>query len=863
MTRIPWWRWRTESASVLADAEIVALLPGQSGDAYVATPQGIARRGVDGAWNLLPDSNSLGPVHALARDARGWVWVGADGGLARLAGEDLLPEASLAPTGPVNALLVDRAGTLWVGTASGLGCLVGVPPADCGCRGVEAVPVSALWDTPAGEIWAGTINDGAYCLRTDTCTPCPGGRDHITWYNSHEGLADDVIFSGAQDSQDNLWFGTSRGLSRLAAGADPANQSSWRTLKSPDLAGAVVNTLLLDGAHPGNLWAGTKGGLSLIEDDYPPRSFGREDGLPHKWVKALALDAAGKLWIGTASGLAYHRDADQGPQVARPVPLAEGHECPNGCFQGVDYQTGSVGFAFAGSDLGDLDGLQFEYWLTASRGASLPIPVHAVTSVASISFPPSTSPLLGGIYTVTLQALDKHFNPSARVVSASIPVQPRPLGDWLRDWRVLPFIVLGVVVISVYLWGLIREKLRYPYADLEFSLGPAQDPGLHHVQMVVTTGPTRLIRLQQRLAGLAGRPPIASTLEYDLSFSDALVTQRLAAWEKGTGGEEALVEAGQALYGAIFSLKATEVLKRHLNLPLRKTGLLRQGVRVRLCFDDLPALNRYPWELMYEDEIRFLARRSELAVARYVKREEGGLRQAIPPLKILFVMAQPAGQIVQDLPKLRLKEERARLGALEGKWRARIKVEELAGVSAARQANMEEVKGLLPDRIQKALDGETRMDVLHFAGHAGPDRTSTDSSPEIVLYCENEHGEYLALGPDKLEKWLRELKAQDKAPLLVVLDACRTADMASRLVETFLEGGAQAVIGMQWPVKDLAARVFVEGFYETLARRGQVDHAVSVGRSRVAAKVPVGDRDWAAPVLVMQREDGAIFKLRR
>jgi hypothetical protein len=181
------------------------------------------------------------------------------------------------------------------------------------------------------------------------------------------------------------------------------------------------------------------------------------------------------------------------------------------------------------------------------------------------------------------------------------------------------------------------------------------------------------------------------------------------------------------------------------------------------------------------------------------------------------------------------------------------------------EAKVDDSKNL-PDLLWDRLsggdpqsDGEP-WDVLHFVGHAGPDRTPGAGEGGIVLWCEDRRGEYQAIVPNKLREWLQKLARDGKVPKAVILEACSTAGERSDLVRTLLEGGVGTVVGMQWPVKDEAATAFGDGFYTTLARRGQVDHAVSVGRSRMVGKLRPGERDWAAPVLVMQMEDGHIFR---
>jgi hypothetical protein len=209
------------------------------------------------------------------------------------------------------------------------------------------------------------------------------------------------------------------------------------------------------------------------------------------------------------------------------------------------------------------------------------------------------------------------------------------------------------------------------------------------------------------------------------------------------------------------------------------------------------------------------------------------------------------------VPELGLQDEKARLDEILGGMK-QVELDYLLGVHAAELVGGEASRSHLPGQLHDRL-GEG-WDVLHFAGHAGRDLSGL--SDEIVLWCEDKEGDYLALGPGDLGVMLAGLasESEPKAPKLVVLSACRTADIASTLVRTILDNGVGAVIGMQWQVLDVAAQAFAEGFYGTLTRHGQVDYAVSVARSRMAGEIGLELRDWAAPMLVTQMDDGIIFQ---
>lgn len=129
----------------------------------------------------------------------------------------------------------------------------------------------------------------------------------------------------------------------------------------------------------------------------------------------------------------------------------------------------------------------------------------------------------------------------------------------------------------------------------------------------------------------------------------------------------------------------------------------------------------------------------------------------------------------------------------------------------------------------------------------------------FVLWCEDERGDYMSLSLDALGEWIEALAAENRAPRVVVLNACETAGPTGSALVSLLERGVNAAVGMQRPLQDTSARAFSEGFYTELVRSGQVDHAVSQGRERIVSSLHHGQLDWSAPVLVTKTERGIVF----
>ena len=162
---------------------------------------------------------------------------------------------------------------------------------------------------------------------------------HQSW-SSEDGLPQNTVLAVQQTRDGYMWLGTFEGLVRF----DGADFTVYDRQNTPELSEHGIRSLLEDGA--GGLWVGTKKGLVHYENGHfqrlpdegdlrqvnvqalarqgstlwvgtslgleqvplteggTRRRFTTQDGLPSAQVDALALDAAGTLWVGTRGGLA-------------------------------------------------------------------------------------------------------------------------------------------------------------------------------------------------------------------------------------------------------------------------------------------------------------------------------------------------------------------------------------------------------------------------------------------------------------------------------------------------------------------------------------------------------------------------------
>ncbi len=322
----------------LADNAVFAVCGDLKGGIWIGTAKGLShwtggrfvnKTTLDG----LPGED----IRSLHADRDGSLWVGTNG-----AGAVHLTDAGMTRYTTQNGLsgnriwsmLQDSAGTMWLGTGGGGICRLNKSKFSCYDHkdGLSGDEVWALAEDAEGSLWIGSAGGGLSRLRnasfvnyghpeglsSDVALAVFQDREGFSWvgtsgggvnriapggiithYTTADGLADNQVFSIAEDQGGSLWFGTRHGLSRLKG-------KRFTTFTAEDgLPSDVV--ICLFGDSQGKLWAGTRGGLSYFNGQ-KFLTYGIRDGLPNGQVLSLAEEQRDHtLWIGTGGGLCRFR----------------------------------------------------------------------------------------------------------------------------------------------------------------------------------------------------------------------------------------------------------------------------------------------------------------------------------------------------------------------------------------------------------------------------------------------------------------------------------------------------------------------------------------------------------------------------
>jgi hypothetical protein len=252
-------------------------------------------------WSQLITNNSFLPsnsIHSLLSLEDGQIVIGTDHGLVFWeppAGSDLpqtwtvyTVENSGLPGNRILSLAGISAQDLWIGTLSGVAHLKDgewntYRAADLGLPGEQ---VNALALGSDSMVWAGT-SSGAAAWDGHTWTP----------YTTASGLVNDAVFAVEVEplpAGDRVWLGTLDGLSRLDTAA-----GEWTTYTRMDFDMPRAGIADLQLGPDGRVWMASLGGGLYAFDGNEWQVFRTNNSeIPYNLVQSLVHAAEGRIWLG-------------------------------------------------------------------------------------------------------------------------------------------------------------------------------------------------------------------------------------------------------------------------------------------------------------------------------------------------------------------------------------------------------------------------------------------------------------------------------------------------------------------------------------------------------------------------------------
>jgi hypothetical protein len=335
--------------------------------------------------------------------------------------------------------------------------------------------------------------------------------------------------------------------------------------------------------------------------------------------------------------------------------------------------------------------------------------------------------------------------------------------------------------------------------------------------------------LEVRLRTLAGQ----CRAETSLPPQDVL--DRLLNYNPANIPTPALGAVGQALYQRLMAGDAS----RLASIVFEDARRQKWPVHFELRFDpDQARLAQYPWEMISDELGRFLVRDGLVDLTRYISYPQppGVFDAAFHGLPILQVISRP--RTLQPLVPASLAVEH---------------------VERLLNATFEQFQyKLLIERL--ALWG------LHFDGHGGMAlqcracETLCSLSAGFCSLCGSSLADAKQVGVLAFERdgdveWITTeqlgsvlYNAQIRLALLLACETARIGDhlVFSGLAPGLILAGVPAVVGMQYPVTDLFASSFANGFYARLLRSNDLLDAMRAARALQARE------SWYSPVLYLR-----------
>ena len=264
------------------------------GDLWVSLfNNGVYRIATNAITTDAPVNSLLEPALLVAKFGVGYLcpdnergmWVSTNEGLIRLMPQtirvfsksDGLPEENVYP------VYEDKAGHIWAGIWENSLVQFEHGSFKTVLKTQDTYYPTSLFEDRSGRFWIGTAAELYYL-----------DKGRLVKFTQQAGLSPETEFSViSEDRVNNLWFGTSAGLSRYSG-----TQATLLT-KKDGLPDDYIIAFLQ--AADGRIWVGTRGGLASIENGRI-RAFTTADGLASNYIRSLYEDSDRVLWIGSYDG---------------------------------------------------------------------------------------------------------------------------------------------------------------------------------------------------------------------------------------------------------------------------------------------------------------------------------------------------------------------------------------------------------------------------------------------------------------------------------------------------------------------------------------------------------------------------------
>ena len=195
----------------------------------------------------------------------------------------------------------DKGGNLWFG--SGYTGLNMFDPKTLDFEHLETgLFVWSVYEDDDKMLWTGTEKEGLHRINLST------GEKTVFYHDPDDdySISDNIVYCVVEDSQNNIWAGTSFGLNKFDR--ETGQFTRYYHDDSDDTGIPDSCILIMDEDSYGTLWIGTDNGLAgynLDSDSFTSYFHDPEDeqSLSSNRIYSISDDSRGNLWVGTWEGL--------------------------------------------------------------------------------------------------------------------------------------------------------------------------------------------------------------------------------------------------------------------------------------------------------------------------------------------------------------------------------------------------------------------------------------------------------------------------------------------------------------------------------------------------------------------------------
>ena len=139
-----------------------------------------------------------------------------------------------------------------------------------------------------------------------------------TFWTDSNGLPSNTILDIVQDDVGYMWLASYDGLIRF-------DGLTFTKFTKAEYGFTGLSPRVLCKGNDGSLWIGTNASGLYCYKNKKFIHYGVESGLPNFSIRALKFDDSNRLWVGTASGLAYFNDEGQFVSLSEEINSALGN----------------------------------------------------------------------------------------------------------------------------------------------------------------------------------------------------------------------------------------------------------------------------------------------------------------------------------------------------------------------------------------------------------------------------------------------------------------------------------------------------------------------------------------------------------